>query len=240
MTSSVVVWHDVECGAYRADLPLWLELAAEHGEPILDVGAGTGRVALKLARTGHQVTALDHDPELLRELERRAQGLPVRTAAADARDFDLGRGFGLILVPMQTIQLLGGRGGRRRFLACARAHLSRGGLLAAALTEEFDLYRAAAGEPALPPDVRRIGETVYASRPVEVRQAHNAVVLERRRETIRGDGRTIVEPDVIRLDRLTADQLEREAVACGLDLCGRRDIAATPDHVGSVVVMLGG
>jgi hypothetical protein len=75
---------------------------------------------------------------------------------------------------------------------------------------------------------------------VEVRQAGNAVVLERRRETIRGDGRAIVEPDVVRLDRLTADQLEREAVACGLDLRGRRDIAATPDHVGSVVVMLGG
>lgn len=240
MTSSAVVWHDIECGAYRADLPVWLELAAEHGGPILDVGAGTGRVALELARAGYEVIALDHDPELLGELERRAQELPASTATADARDFDLGRHFALILAPMQTIQLLGGRAGRRRFLDCAGAHLRRGGLLAAALTEAFDLYRAGAGEPALPPDVRRIGETVYASRPVEVRQAGNAVVLERRRETIRGDGRAIVEPDVVRLDRLTADQLEREAVACGLDLRGRRDIAATPDHVGSVVVMLGG
>ena len=68
MTSSAVVWHDVECGAYRADLPVWLELAAEHGAPILEVGAGTGRVALELARADYQVTALDHDSDLLGEL----------------------------------------------------------------------------------------------------------------------------------------------------------------------------
>ncbi len=36
-----VVWHDVECGAYAADLPLWVELAAEHGGPVLDLSACT-------------------------------------------------------------------------------------------------------------------------------------------------------------------------------------------------------
>jgi SAM-dependent methyltransferase len=54
-----VIWHDVECGAYAEDLFLWRSLAAEHGDPVLDVGAGTGRVALDLARHGHRVTALD-------------------------------------------------------------------------------------------------------------------------------------------------------------------------------------
>ena len=45
-----VVWHDVECGGYDADLPLWRELAREAGGPVLDVGAGTGRVALRARR----------------------------------------------------------------------------------------------------------------------------------------------------------------------------------------------
>ena len=64
-----VIWHDIECGAYAEDLPLWRSLAAEYGDPVLDVGAGTGRVALDLARAGYRVTALDRDPELLAALE---------------------------------------------------------------------------------------------------------------------------------------------------------------------------
>ena len=34
---STIVWHDVECGGYRADLPLWRELAAAEAGPVLDV-----------------------------------------------------------------------------------------------------------------------------------------------------------------------------------------------------------
>src|SRR3954447_7644142 len=37
--STLVVWHDVECGRYSADLPLWHELAARERGPILEVGA---------------------------------------------------------------------------------------------------------------------------------------------------------------------------------------------------------
>ena len=50
------IWHDVECGSYREDLTLWLALADATGGPVADVGAGTGRVALALARAGHDVT----------------------------------------------------------------------------------------------------------------------------------------------------------------------------------------
>ena len=70
---SAVMWHDVECGTYTADLPLWRRLARDSGGPTLDVGAGTGRVALDLARAGERVTALDLDAELLAELARRAR-----------------------------------------------------------------------------------------------------------------------------------------------------------------------
>ena len=57
--SPLIVWHDVECGGYAADLPLWRELAHAESGPVLDVGAGTGRVALDLAREAHRVTALE-------------------------------------------------------------------------------------------------------------------------------------------------------------------------------------
>ena len=58
---------------------------------MLDVGAGTGRVALRLAQAGHDVTALDLDPELLAVLERARRRRPtdVTTLAADATAFTL-------------------------------------------------------------------------------------------------------------------------------------------------------
>src|SRR3954453_5146278 len=97
------LWHDLECGAYRADLPLWRELAAEAGGPVLDVGAGTGRVTLDLARRGVAVIALDEDAASLEALRHRAAGLEVETVAADAREFTLERTCSLVLVPMQTL-----------------------------------------------------------------------------------------------------------------------------------------
>ena len=120
---SDLVWHDVECGGYTADLELWREFARGEAGPVLDVGAGAGRVALDLARHGHEVTALDRDAGLLRELVARAAdaGVEVRTEVADAAGFTLpGPPFGLVLVPMQTIQLLPGRAARAAFLGSAR------------------------------------------------------------------------------------------------------------------------
>ena len=109
-----VIWHDVECASYDADLDLWRALADEHPGELLDIGCGTGRVALDLAALGHDVTGLDSDPALLAALaaRARARGLRVRTTVADARSFDLGRRVALAIAPMQVVQLLGGESGR--------------------------------------------------------------------------------------------------------------------------------
>ena len=237
-----VIWHDIECGAYRADMPLWRSLARGHRGAVLDVGAGTGRIALDLARHGSQVVALDRDGRLLAELARRGadEGIAVETVVADARSFELGRRFGLILVPMQTVQLLGGGDERRRFLECARRHLEPGGLIAIAISEELELYEVAPGSAGPLPDIREVEGIVYSSQPTAVREERDAFVLERRRETVDGEGRRTVEEDVIRIDSVSADELEREGIAAGLRPIARTTIAPTSDHVGSVVVMLGG
>ena len=80
------IWHDLECGGYAEDLALWRSLAERHGDPVLDVGAGTGRTALDLARRGHRVTALDRDPELAgRAAPTRPRGSTLDVVLADAR-----------------------------------------------------------------------------------------------------------------------------------------------------------
>lgn len=245
--SPTVVWHDLECGRYAADLPLWRSLASRHDGPVLEIGAGTGRVSIELLAGGHRVTALDHDEDLLVELVRRAeQTLPgaadghLRAEVSDAREFWLEEQFGLIAAPMQTIQLLGGDDARASFLRCAARHLRRGGRLAVAITERFDLYdgRGRDGSMLPPPDVQESAGTVYVSQPTAVRAQGTAVVLDRRREILSADGARLVELHQERLDRLTARRLEREGEAAGLRPAGRAHIPATEDHVGSVVVML--
>jgi len=239
---SAIGWHDVECGGYRADLPLWRELAAQEAGPVLDVGAGAGRVALDLARAGHDVTALDLDADLLAELRARAEreGLSVRTEQADAAGFELsGPLFGLILVPMQTIQLLPGRAARSAFLASAREHLAAGGLVALAVAEEFEPFEADMAHP-LPPDTGERDGWRYRSFPVAIRRQSDRVVLERVRVLTAPDGTTSSEDDAIALTNLTADDLEAEGRAAGLRPEAPHTIDETDAHMGSTVVMLRG
>lgn len=236
-----VLWHDLECGCYAEDLPLWRELAQEAGlaaTPILDLGAGTGRVALELARAGHEVLALDRDPLLLAALRERAGALPIDTACADARDFELARrDFSLALAPMQTIQLLGGVRGRAGMLRSALAHLAPGGLLACALADALEGFDAEHTEPPLPDVLERDG-WVYASQPVAVRPDADGTTIERIRQTVAPDGTRTAEGDSIRLDRLDGDMLEAEGAAVGFHPAGRRFIEMTDEHVGSEVVLL--
>jgi SAM-dependent methyltransferase len=232
----LVVWHDVECGRYDADLPLWRELAAAQGGPVLDVGAGTGRVALDLARSGSDVVALDLEPELLAALGERARdrGLAVRTVAADAAGFALDAAFRLIIVPMQTIQLLPERDG---FLAAAAAHLAPGGLLAIAITEAIEDFDAADG--VLPtPDVATVGAYRFASQPTAVRALPAVTRIERVRRTFGPTGLTAQEEDVIELAHVTVERLQEEGRAAGLTPEPARTVEPTTEHVGSEVVLL--
>jgi SAM-dependent methyltransferase len=235
-----VIWHDLECGNYAEDLPLWRALASEYGDPVLDVGAGTGRVTLDLARAGFRVTALDVDAELLTTLEVRAGALEVEIVCADARTFDLdGRRFPLCLVPMQTIQLLGGREGRIAFLRRVAAHAEPGGRVAIAISEQLEPFEVLDGIPGPMPDMCEIDGIVYASHPTAVRTSGRGFVLERRREVVSVSGEREVSEDRITLERLTARELRREAVEAGLHSAGTAEVRSTDEYVGSTVVMLG-
>jgi SAM-dependent methyltransferase len=230
-----VMWHEVECGSYAADLPLWAELARAAPDGVLDVGAGTGRVALPLARAGHAVTALDLDPELLAVLGERAEDLPVTTLAADAQDFSLDRPVGLVIVPMQTLQLLADR---EAFFACARRALVPGGRLAAAIATDLEAF----DDPALLPlpDVGRIEGWTFVSQPVAIRVDERAYRIERIREIVAPDGEREQAEDVIELARVSPAQLAEEAAPHGLEAEDLRWIPETDEHVGAEVVVFHG
>jgi SAM-dependent methyltransferase len=221
----------------RRGLPFWQALAARQRSPILELGAGTGRVTLDLARRGHRLVAVDRDARLLYELRRRAGDLEVDVVVADARAFSLEARFALCLAPMQMVQLLGGAAGRAAMLTQAARHLRPGGMLAIAISPKLERWSAGDGGGAPLPDSCERDGMVYFSQPTAVYSERDGHVLERRRETVSPAGVRTVELDRIRLDQVRARQLEQEGAACGLTPAGRANIPATPDYAASQVVI---
>lgn len=233
---SVAIWHDVECGSYSADLALWDAMAGESGGTVLDLGCGTGRVALHLARRGHEVLGLDIDADLIAALQRRAAGLPLRTLIADARDFQLGEQVDLALAPMQTVQLLADSEQRVGCMRQVSAHLRPGGRFAAAILEGMP---EPDGSPPPLPDVREIDGWVYSSLAVEAAVGPGEILIRRLRQTVSPAGELEEEDNEVRITTFPAAQLEAEAVEAGLAPLTRHEIPATDIHVGSTVVVLG-
>jgi SAM-dependent methyltransferase len=235
-TSEAAIWHDVECGAYAADLCVWSELADRCGDPVLELGAGTGRLAIHLARRGHRVIGLDNDPELIAAQRERAAGLPVTPLLADARGFELPEPVALAIAPMQLLQMLADRAERLACLDSIAAQLLPGGRLAAAMVE--GMPEPEEGEPLLP-DVREVDGWVYSSLPLEAVVGPEHIVVHRLRQRVAPTGELTDMPDSVTICTLTADELEAEAAEVGLVAIERLYIDPTEDHVGSTVVVLG-
>jgi SAM-dependent methyltransferase len=238
--NEAVIWHDVECASYAADLALWEELAsAAGGGPILDVGCGTGRVALHLAALGHEVVGIDADPDLIATLASRSRdaGLPVEAVVADARSFDLGRTFPLAIAPMQVAQLLGGAEGRTSMIRCLGRHLDAGAVCAIALADPFEGEPAEAIGPPMP-DVHEEEGWVFSSLPIAVRTLEGATAIDRVRQAVSPEGALTESLTTVELDSVTPDELEEEAREVGFEPLPRREVPPTADYVGSAVVIL--
>jgi len=231
------LWHDLECGAYTEDLALWRSLAARTGGPVLDVGAGTGRVTLELATCGVEVVAIDIAAPLLAALACRAVGLPVETVVTDARDLRLDKQFSLILVPMQTLQLFGGRAGRAAFLRCASKHLKPGALLAAALADAMDCFDEDRDQPP-PPDAREIFDVRYTSQLLRVVDDRGRAAIHRHREIVRPRGRSEAHDVVVHLDRVSADEVATEARHVGFIPETSLRVPESERYLGSTVIVL--
>lgn len=235
---SAVIWHDVECGGYEADLPVWQQLAVENEGPIMELGCGTGRVVIHLARaTGSLVIGVDRDKDMVEAVWKRAHGDSGDAEIGDVRGFELYFEFQLVLAPMQLIQLLEARVDRICCLACVADHLLPGGRAAFAIVEEMPAVPPAEAAPSLP-DVRQVDDWVYSSLPLPPEVSDEKIVLRRLRQTVDPVGEMSEELNEVELQRLSAESLEQEAVEVGLQPLARRQIPATDAHVGSTVVLL--
>jgi len=116
---------------YDDDLGFWEAHADRVGGPVCDLGAAAGRVTVRIAAHGHEVWAVDTDPEMLEVLMERAaaEGLealvhPVMASMTDPLPV---HDAGLVAVPMNSLQLLLDPADRLTCLAHAACGLRPGG-----------------------------------------------------------------------------------------------------------------
>jgi SAM-dependent methyltransferase len=232
-----LVWHEVECGSYTADLALWEELADQTDKPIMELGCGAGRVTLHLAgRKPYLVIGVDWDYDLVAAIWERSGKLPGDAEVGDVRSFEFATKFSLVIAPMQLIQLLGDSRGRIACLSCAVDNMLPGGRAAFAIVEDLPMLPPGMSAPPLP-DVRQIEGWIYSSLPLEPIAGPDSILLRRLRQTVDPDGNMSEELNEIELSTLSAETLEEEGQAVGLRPAGRREIPATEAHVGSTVVL---
>jgi len=140
--------------ATAGDIAFYVNCAKRFGEDVLELGAGTGRVAIPLVEAGCTVTGLDLSNAMLDVARRKAASLSPATAArialvqGDMSDFDLGRRFALTMIPFRAFQHLIEPSTQRRALECVHRHLKPGGHL---VVDLFDprLEFCLAGAPPL-------------------------------------------------------------------------------------------
>ena len=230
-------YYDAIHGEDGDDLGFWLPFAAEHGSPILEVGAGTGRISAPLARAGHAVTALDASPAMLAIARERAAagGLAITFAEGRLPGAELPpAAFAAIILPNDVFLACAAPGEQAAVLrACADA-LAPGGRLAldvAGPGHWLDPDNEGSGEPVLAfsGDLEAGGErlTVWHTRRDDL--AARTRRLHVRYELTGADGRARVAESEHLLRYVTRAELGAMLSASGLralDTWGGYDLGA--------------
>ena len=117
--------YDLEVESYDEDRPLIEQWARSLGGPLLDLACGTGRVALRMAAQGYQVTGVDIVPEMIALARQKAaeRAVSVEWVVADARTFHLQKRFPFAFMLCNAWQFFLTREDQEALLACVREHL---------------------------------------------------------------------------------------------------------------------
>jgi SAM-dependent methyltransferase len=143
--------YDVFYDDVRADIDMYLGFAQRTGGRVLEIGVGTGRVAIPLAQAGYAVTGIDASEAMLaiaRDKAAQAGGADRLTLVrAEMQSFDLSARFDCAVVPINTFMHNLTLDDQLATLGCIRKHLAPGGLLI------LDLFNP---DPNLPDDRRLV------------------------------------------------------------------------------------
>jgi ubiquinone/menaquinone biosynthesis C-methylase UbiE len=135
---SFIADHYDESPIVRArtqDVAFYRRAAEEFGDPVLELGCGTGRITMALAEIGKRVTGLDLSERMLERAARKRSALNkeererVHLVQSDMSKFDLGEKFRLVIIPFRPFQHLREVREQMDCLERVRKHLKPGGRL---------------------------------------------------------------------------------------------------------------
>jgi SAM-dependent methyltransferase len=139
---ALVRTYDAETGDMRDDLAAYVTLARRYGDPLLDVGCGTGRVAFELAQAGHQVVGIDTSTPMLERARRKHSGpASIRWQEADVTALALDEQFGLAVFAYNGFMHLLEQPRQVAALERIAAHLKPGGALALDLPNPVEMFQ---------------------------------------------------------------------------------------------------
>lgn len=126
----------------RRDVAFWRRVVRREGAPALELGCGTGRLLVPLARTGRPLVGIDRSAPMLQRARARTAGLARARGPAivrgDVRGLPFRAGaFGLVIAPYGLLQSLTSDVALRRALAESARVLRRGGLLGVDLVPDL-------------------------------------------------------------------------------------------------------
>jgi SAM-dependent methyltransferase len=128
-------FYDLLHDGYRDDLAFYRGLADDEGGPVLELGAGSGRVTAALARAGHEVLAVEPAAAMRARGQARLASLGLAERVtwldADMRTLELGRRVPLVVAPFNALMHLDTLADQDAALGAARRHLAPGGTFAA-------------------------------------------------------------------------------------------------------------
>ena len=103
---AIAPFYDLDVEGYEEDVALYRDLASQRRGAVLELGCGTGRVALALAADGFEVVGVDSSAAMLDRARVKDAGARVEWIEGDIRHLDLARRFALVLAPLGVLQHL--------------------------------------------------------------------------------------------------------------------------------------
>jgi SAM-dependent methyltransferase len=133
--ASIADIYDFSYEDFTEDVSFYENLARSVDGPLLELGVGSGRVALPLAQAGYAVTGIDTSPSMLTQAERRLAAArklkgSLELLPGDMTSFDLGRKFAMVFIAANTFQHLLTTEAQLACLLGARQHLQPDGIFA--------------------------------------------------------------------------------------------------------------